>query len=302
MEHLKNPYVVGLTAAAVIFTTLLLTPSNSSQNKGNGKVTPQYLARISAALADKFKKKKHVMGNHEIVLEEKGAGGKRMDKRMYFQMLVFDASSASECGECEYKLHDRLKANKIPHIIYCDTQNPQALGVLLWSTDSNFFVTTVRPVLQENKFDKLTIRPGWTMFGKSYSNGHEQDLEFALLKKPVQAALAEDGKYGIWYPMRRKGEFYLLDPQTKCEYLLHHASIGRAYGTAGLAHDVRLNSFGIDGDDNEFVIGLVGKDLHPLSKVIQDMRMTAHTSMYMQKLGPFFVGYKKYQFNVEEQA
>jgi chlorite dismutase len=260
------------------------------------------LNSIGAALAEKFKKKKHVMGNHEIVLEEKGAGGKRMDKRMYFQMIVFDAATPSSCAKCETDLHEKLKTNKIPHIIYCDTQNPQSLGLLLWSTDPSFFVTTVRPVIQESAFDKLTTRPGWTMFGKTYTNGHEQDMEFFLLKKPVQAALSEDNKYGIWYPMRRKGTFWMLEPATKCEYLLHHASIGRAYGAAGYAHDIRLNCFGMDGDDNEFVIGLVGKDLNPLSKVIQDMRATKHTSLYMDKLGPFFVGFKKYQFNLDETA
>merc|ERR1719233_2301652 len=101
----------------------------------------------------------------------------------------------------------------------------------------------------------------------------------------------------LWYPMRRNGEFYLLEPMEKCRMLLHHASIGRAYGEQNLAHDIRLNCFGIDGADNEFVIGILGPQLFPLSKLIQDMRVTEHTSRYMQKLGPFFVGQKRAQFN-----
>ena len=39
-----------------------------------------------------------------------------------------------------------------------------------------------------------------------------------------------------------------------------------------------------------FLIGLIGKDLHPLSHVVQSMRSTKQTSQYMQQMGPFFVG------------
>lgn len=49
--------------------------------------------------------------------------------------------------------------------------------------------------------------------------------------------------------------------------LLEHAVIGRSYGELGAAYDVRLVSYGLDEKDNEFIIGIVGKELHPLSKV-----------------------------------
>jgi chlorite dismutase len=55
-------------------------------------------------------------------------------------------------------------------------------------------------------------------------------------------------------------------------------------------HDVRLACFGLDRDDNDFVIGLIGKELHPLSAVVQAMRNTQQTSRYLDRLGPFFVG------------
>ena len=38
------------------------------------------------------------------------------------------------------------------------------------------------------------------------------------------------------------------------------------------------------------VIGLIGKDLYPLSAVVQAMRKTQQTSLYLDRLGPFFVG------------
>jgi hypothetical protein len=38
-----------------------------------------------------------------------------------------------------------------------------------------------------------------------------------------------------------------------------------------------------------FVIGLIGKDLFPLSAVVQSMRKTQQTSLYLDRLGPFLV-------------
>ena len=69
-----------------------------------------------------------------------------------------------------------------------------------------------------------------------------------------------------------------------------HATIGKAYGAQDLAHDVRLACHGLDANDNEFVIGLIGKELHPLSHVIQAMRGTRQTSEFINQMGPFFVG------------
>ncbi len=43
-------------------------------------------------------------------------------------------------------------------------------------------------------------------------------------------------------------------------------------------------------DDNDFVIGILGAELFPLSAVVQRMRKTRQTSRYLSRLGPFFVG------------
>ena len=52
---------------------------------------------------------------------------------------------------------------------------------------------------------------------------------------------------------------------------------------------------GLDVHDNDFVIGLVGRQLHPLSHLVQAMRKTTQTSQYLQTLGPFFVGHALWQ-------
>ena len=38
------------------------------------------------------------------------------------------------------------------------------------------------------------------------------------------------------------------------------------------------------------MIGLIGKELFPLSACVQAMRKTQQTSQHMQEMGPFFVG------------
>ncbi len=39
------------------------------------------------------------------------------------------------------------------------------------------------------------------------------------------------------------------------------------------------------------MIGLVGRELHPLSHLVQTMRRTAQTAEFIQTLGPFFIGH-----------
>jgi chlorite dismutase len=57
-----------------------------------------------------------------------------------------------------------------------------------------------------------------------------------------------------------------------------------------LAQDIRLVCNGLDVNDNDFIIGLVGPDLYPLPHLVQSMRTTIQTSEYLEKLSPFFVG------------
>jgi chlorite dismutase len=65
-----------------------------------------------------------------------------------------------------------------------------------------------------------------------------------------------------------------------------HSVLGRAYGDADLAHDVRLACHGLDVNDNDFVIGLVGRSCTRCRTLVQAMRKTAQTSQYLATLGP----------------
>ena len=91
-------------------------------------------------------------------------------------------------------------------------------------------------------------------------------------------------------PRKRTGAFSRLDPKEQGAILREHGTIGRQYGAQDLAHDIRLACHGLDTNDNDFVIGLIGSSLYPLSHVVQSMRKTKQTGEYMEHMGPFFVG------------
>jgi chlorite dismutase len=129
------------------------------------------------------------------------------------------------------------------------------------------------------------------MLGRSYATGHEPELEWTLLERPVENVLNEGHRWHVWYPLRRKGSFAKLEPIDQSHILREHAALGIAYGQAELATDIRLACHGLDQGDNEFIIAVMGKDLHPLSHLVQAMRKTRQTSEFIEKMGPFFVGW-----------
>jgi hypothetical protein len=217
-------------------------------------------------------------------------GGKKegvrqaLDRRLYMQLLVFDTNAPSDAEE----LAARLRKHGVRAVLYADTMDPRGLGVLTWSEDPAHFVRDVRPLLRA---DGLRLRHDYGMIGRTYATGHEPDLEHALLRRAIENVTNEAWPWHVWYPLRRTGEFAALDPHDQAQILREHAHIGMAYGAQDLAHDIRLACHGLDAGDNEFVIGLVGPTLHPLSHLVQAMRRTRQTSEYIAKMGPFFVGY-----------
>jgi chlorite dismutase len=216
-------------------------------------------------------------------------GGKRgdvrqaLDQRLFMQLLVFEAGRTGADS-----IASRFREAHVPVVVYADLMAPESLGVLTWSQDPAHFVQAVRPLLQD---DGLKPRRDYGMFGRTYATGHEPDLEHALLRRAIENVLREDHRWHVWYPLRRSGEFARLEPHDQGQILREHAQIGMAYGAQELAHDIRLACHGLDAADNEFVIGLVGRELHPLSHLVQTMRKTRQTSEFIVKMGPFFVGH-----------
>lgn len=231
-------------------------------------------------------------GLPEIDVSERGAERdgqpQVMNRRLFMQFLAFHAGDASP-DETVMSLAEAFTNRNTAAVIYHDVNDPRGLGVLTWAEDPAHFVTAVRPILGDAKIG-ITLRPELTMLGRTYSTGYEPNLEFWLLERPKETVLNEAHGWAVWYPLRRSGAFSKLEPREQGSILREHGTIGRAYGSQDLAHDVRLACHGLDANDNEFVIGLIGKDLHPLSHIVQSMRKTRQTSEFISQMGPFFVG------------
>jgi chlorite dismutase len=225
----------------------------------------------------------------KIDVQERGADGQTSDRRLYMQLSAFGG-----CLDVKPLLRV-LESSHHEAALYQDVNDARGVAVLAMSEDPAFFVTAWREVLGTDPFAALAQKLALTMFGRTYASGFETDLDDWLLRRPRRAALNPAWPWAVWYPLRRTGGFSRLSPQEQGTVIREHSVLGRAYGDADLAHDIRLACHGLDVNDNDFVIGLVGRRLHPLSHLVQAMRKTVQTSQYIQTLGPFFVGHALWQ-------
>lgn len=226
-------------------------------------------------------------------ISEKGAikNGVRqeLDRRLFMQLLVFTGASDTAA------LIEALKKSGLDSVLYQDMNDPKGVGLLTMSEDPGFFVTGLRDFLNQGAFSSLETKSEYTMLGRTYALGHEENLEDWLIHRSKRVVTNPTWQWAVWYPLRRSGAFALLSPREQGEILMEHGAIGRAFGKADLGHDIRLSSFGLDKNDNDFTIGLIGKELYPLSMLVQTMRKTKQTSTFIEKMGPFFVGKAAYQ-------
>jgi chlorite dismutase len=219
----------------------------------------------------------------------KGGQPQRSDERLFMQLTVF--GGCRDVGA----VSAQVAAAGIEAAVYEDLHDPRGVAVLAVHRDPDFFLDTVRPLLVDGSFASLTPKPELAMFGRTYALGYEPDLQDALFARPRRTVLNPAWRWAIWYPLRRNGAFARLPVEQQRVVLAEHGEIGMRFGAADYVHDVRLACHGLDRDDNDFVIGLIGKDLHPLSHLVQTMRKTVQTSQYLQTLGPFFVGHVVWQ-------
>ena len=214
----------------------------------------------------------------------KGGQPQRSDERLFMQLLVFTG-----CGSVP-AVADWLAKASVDAVLYEDLNDPNGIAVLTLARDPNIFLDVVRPFLTSGPIAALTAKPDLTMFGRTYSLGYEPDLRAALVDRPRRTVLNPDWRWAVWYPLRRSARFAQLSPEEQRTILAEHGEIGMRFGAADYAHDIRLACHGLDRDDNDFVIGLTGKDLFPLSALVQAMRKTQQTVLYLDRLGPFFIG------------
>jgi chlorite dismutase len=208
----------------------------------------------------------------------------RSDARLFMQFFAFGGCTDTA------PIADHLSRAKISGVLYDDVNDPRGVGLLTFSQDPDYFLDRVRPVLNGAGLSSLAQKPEYTMFGRTYAIGYEPDLTEVLLDRPRRTVLNPAWNWAVWYPLRRSGKFAQLPAEEQRVILAEHGAIGMSFGAGDYAHDIRLACHGLDKDDNDFVVGLIGKQLYPLSAIVQTMRKTQQTSLYLERLGPFFVG------------
>ena len=218
-------------------------------------------------------------------MSEKGRRNGRpisLDRRLFMKFTAF-RGSAEEAARA-------LSDSGLEGAVYHDANDPRGIGIVVMAEDPTVFVTALRELFNAAPFVGMAHQDGFDMLGRTYSIGYEPDLEEVLFDRPRGRVLNPELGWAVWYPLQRSKAFYRLGEDRQRQILGEHGGIGRRYGEAGLAADVRLACHGLDRNDNDFIIGLMGRQLHPLSALVREMRATEQTSQYLDRLGPFFVG------------
>lgn len=180
-------------------------------------------------------------------------------------------------------------------VVYDNVNDPMGFGIMFACRNPDEIVDRVGPLLRSPEFASLRRLPEFTMLGRTYLIGYERDPEEVLLHRPLSRLLSPLLRWAVWYPLRRSGSFERLASEDQRNAMKEHGAVGASFGRNGAAHDVRLSCHGLDASDNDFVIGILGPELVPLSSLVEAMRKTVQTSMYLEKLGPFFVGRVRWQ-------
>jgi chlorite dismutase len=207
-----------------------------------------------------------------------------LDRRLFMQFQAFGGATDTA------RLVSALEDATVAGALYEDANDPRGVALVTLSETPDTFVDELRSFLRTAPFAELERKPEYTMLGRTYAIGHEQNLEDALVERPRRRVLDPELRWAIWYPLRRAGSFEQLSRQEQNRILMEHGGVGASFGRAGLGYDIRLACHGLDKLDNDFVVGLVGPELHPLSVIVQRMRKTRQTSLHLERLGPFFVG------------
>lgn len=216
-----------------------------------------------------------------------------LDRRLFMQLHAFGGASDTP------ELVSALEAADVEGVLYEDVNDPTGVAFLALSETPDTFVSELRSFLRSPPFVELEAKPELTMLGRTYALGYEEDLEETLVERPRRRVLDPELRWAIWYPLRRSGSFERLSRKEQNAILMEHGGVGMSFGRAGLGYDIRLACHGLDTNDNDFVVGLLGPELHPLSVIVQRMRKTRQTSLHIERLGPFFVGRVAWQSRAE---
>src|SRR5579862_2439420 len=128
----------------------------------------------------------------------RGGAPQTSDRRLFMQLLAFGGVESTE------GLITQLESEEIPATLYADVNDPRGVALLTWSDDPDFFACRVRALLNRDAFAELTVKPEYSMMGRTYALGHEPNLENWLLDTPRRRVTDPKWPWAVWYPLRRK--------------------------------------------------------------------------------------------------
>ena len=182
----------------------------------------------------------------------------RSDDRLFFQLLVFTG-----CADAA-AVASHIRQSGVEGAVYENVNDPRGVAILSLTRTPEAFVERVRPLLLAGPCADLTLMPELTRCsdGRIHSATNRISRRRSSTGRGA-TVLNPAWRWAIWYPLRRSGRFAQLPEQEQRTILAEHGAIGMSFGAGDYAHDVRLACHGLDRDDNDFVIGLIGKDLFP---------------------------------------
>ena len=212
-----------------------------------------------------------------------------LDRRLFMKFTAFNGCTS------QHDTAQALAEAGVEGAMYVDTNDPTGIGLMAMTEDPEFFATTLRDTFNRPPFTGMSHKGEFDMLGRTYSIGYEPDLEDTLLVKPRSKVLNPSFTWAVWYPLQRSKSFYVLPRDKQRQILAEHGSIGRRYGVAGLAADVRLACHGLDKHDNDFVIGLLGPKLFRSPQSSRKCARPNKPPSTWTASAPFFVGRTAWQ-------
>ena len=233
-----------------------------------------------------------------INLSEKGRGPDgpiSLDRRLFMQFMAFRNADPGFLTQQFEKISAQA-------VIYQELGDAKGIGIMIYCEDPGYIIDQIHPILNASELSAMEFREEFTMIGRTYTIGYESDLEDVLIKRSARRVCDPSTPWAVFYPVKRSGAFERESREEQKKMLSEHGGIGRAYGKAGFATDIRLACHGLNKDDNDFIVGLLGKELFPLSALVQHMRRTRQTSEFIDRMGPFFIGRALWQPTFDEDA
>ena len=106
------------------------------------------------------------------------------DRRLFMQLQCF-----TQCKLHPSDYYKALKAAKFASVLYQDFNDPFGLGLLSFHENPEFFTKEVPDFFRQGVFSQLKHKPHFTMTGRSYSIGYENNLDYVLVRSAHRACI-----------------------------------------------------------------------------------------------------------------